>query len=86
MSYSKDILLPKVIDTWDEAWKPKETQNDIRHAHLRIELVYVINEYISDKLITWEQGDSLKAQLRSEDKENWLIAFMIIDNLNPDKK
>ena len=58
---------------------------DVSMSDFRKDLLHLLFHYYRGKnLITLEQCRSLISQVQSPDRENWLVAFMIIDNLNSD--
>jgi len=75
--------LPKAIEQLDlgiiysHAGYPKP---DPTFTMFRIDLTYLIGHYIEKGIFMNRDYQGLMNQLDSPDKENWLIAFLIIDN------
>ncbi len=91
------LALPEVIDQLDTGVRylinigiikntfvnPNEfaIPKDPNFTYFKIDLTYLIEFYVNKGYLTQSQRESLYQQINSSDKENWLIAFMLIDNL-----
>lgn len=81
--------LPKVIDQLNlgimyfeniENDTGRAVRIDLNYKTFREQTQYLIAYYVNKGFFTMEQRESLLAQLASPDKENWMVAFTIIDN------
>ena len=90
-------LLPTVIDQIDMGIvytfqygfydPPTDEQPDETFKNFKVDMTYLLKHCLETKIFTPQQIETLKLQITSPDKENWLLAFVVIEaKLNGSKR
>jgi len=53
---------------------------DTEFKNFKVDLTYLLDYYKEIKYFSEEEVKTLKAQMFSPDRENWLVAFTVVDN------